>query len=124
VGAKWLEVGYNPKELWSVSRLHREHPERADHPTQKPLEIIERMVKASCPPGGTVLDPFMGSGTTALAAKRLGRNYTGFELNPAYCEIIQARLSAPDTAPATGKKRKGAAKDAATGAPTLKEGLA
>jgi site-specific DNA-methyltransferase (adenine-specific) len=50
VGAKWLEVGYNPKDLWSVSRLHREHPERADHPTQKPLEIIERMVKASCPP--------------------------------------------------------------------------
>ena len=71
VGAKWLEVGYNPKDVWSVSRLHREHPERADHPTQKPLEIIERMIKASCPPGGVVLDPFMGSGTTALAAQPL-----------------------------------------------------
>jgi site-specific DNA-methyltransferase (adenine-specific) len=95
VGAKWLEVGYNPKDLWSVSRLHREHAERVDHPTQKPLEIIERMVKASCPPGGVVLDPFMGSGTTALAAKRLGRHYAGFELNPAYCEIIGQRLAAP-----------------------------
>jgi site-specific DNA-methyltransferase (adenine-specific) len=103
VGAKWLEVGYNPKDLWSVSRLHREHAERVDHPTQKPLEIIERMLKASCPPGGVVLDPFMGSGTTALAAKRLGRHYAGFELNPAYCEIIQQRLAAP--APA----KKGAA---------------
>jgi site-specific DNA-methyltransferase (adenine-specific) len=91
-----------------VSRLHREHPERADHPTQKPLEIIERMVKASCPVGGVVLDPFMGSGTTALAAKRTGRNYTGFELNPAYCEIIETRLAAPEPAPASTKKRKSA----------------
>ena len=49
VGSKWLEVGYNPKDLWSVSRLHRIHSEREDHPTQKPLEIIERMIKASCP---------------------------------------------------------------------------
>ena len=106
VGAKWLEVGYNPKDLWSVSRLHREHAERVDHPTQKPLEIIERMVKASCPPGGVVLDPFMGSGTTALAAKRLGRHFTGFELNPAYCATIAERLSAP-AQPATRKQRKG-----------------
>lgn len=48
VGKKWLEVGYNPKDVWTVSRLHRIHSEREDHPTQKPLEIIERMVKASC----------------------------------------------------------------------------
>jgi site-specific DNA-methyltransferase (adenine-specific) len=111
VGAKWLEVGYNPKDLWSVSRLHREHPERADHPTQKPLEIIERMVKASCPPGGVVLDPFMGSGTTALAAKRTGRQFTGFELNQDYCDIIEARLAAPEVpVAAAAKKRKAAAK--------------
>ena len=94
IGAKWLEVGYNPKDLWSVSRLHKEHPERADHPTQKPLEIIERMLKASCPPGGVVLDLFMGSGTTALAAKRCGRDFVGFELNPDYCAIIEQRLAA------------------------------
>lgn len=93
VGAKWLEIGCNPKDVWSVSRLHREHRERADHPTQKPLEIVERMVKASCPPGGVVFDPFLGSGTTAVAAQRCGRNYVGFELNPAYCDIIANRLS-------------------------------
>ena len=95
VGAKWLEVGYNPKDLWSVSRLHKEHPEREEHPTQKPLEIIERMVKASCPPDGVVLDLFMGSGTTALAARRCGRNFVGFELNPDYCDIIRNRLAPP-----------------------------
>ncbi len=99
VGAKWLEIGYNPKDLWSVSRLHKEHPERAEHPTQKPLEIIERMLKASCPPGGVVLDPFMGSGTTALAARRCGRHFVGFELNPDYCAIIEARLAAFAAAP-------------------------
>ena len=92
VGAKWLEQGYNPKDLWSVSRLHRQHAERVDHPTQKPLEIIERMVKASCPPGGVVLDLFMGSGTTAVAARNTGRHFTGFELNPDYCRILAERL--------------------------------
>ncbi|MDO8654625.1 MAG: site-specific DNA-methyltransferase [Undibacterium sp.] len=96
VGAKWLELGYNPKDLWSVSRLHKENPERADHPTQKPLEIIERMVRASCPPGGVILDPFMGSGTTAIAAKRCGRHFVGFELNPDYCQIIETRLASPE----------------------------
>ncbi|CAJ0696214.1 hypothetical protein R82526_04453 [Ralstonia mannitolilytica] len=49
-GKKWLEVGYNPKDVWSVSRLHRQDPERAEHPTQKPLELVERMILASCPP--------------------------------------------------------------------------
>ena len=115
VGAKWLEVGYNPKDLWSVSRLHKEHPERADHPTQKPLEIIERMLKASCPPDGVVLDLFMGSGTTALAAKRCGRRFVGFELNPDYCAIIQARLAAleaPQPAPEAKKPLKRGARKA------------
>lgn len=92
VGKKWLEVGYNPKDVWSVSRLHAIHAEREDHPTQKPLEIIERMVKASCPVGGIVLDPFMGSGTTAVAAHRLKRHFIGFEINSDYCETIRKRL--------------------------------
>ena len=92
VGSKWLEAGYNPKDVWSVSRLHRIHSEREDHPTQKPLEIIERMIKASSRPGEVVLDPFMGSGTTAVAAHRLKRRFIGFETNPDYCETIRRRL--------------------------------
>lgn len=93
IGKKWLETGYNPKDLWSVSRLHRQHAEREDHPTQKPLEIVERMVRASCPPGGTVLDPFMGSGTVAVAATRHGCNFVGFELNPDYFAIVERRVA-------------------------------
>jgi len=117
IGAKWLEVGYNPKDLWSVSRLHREHAERVDHPTQKPLEIIERMVKASCPPGGVVLDPFMGSGTTALAARHAGRHFTGFELNPEYCAIIEQRLLAPEVPVTLAKRRSAAARKKASVVP-------
>ncbi|MDP2639393.1 MAG: site-specific DNA-methyltransferase [Betaproteobacteria bacterium] len=94
VGKKWLEVGYNPKDVWSVSRLHRQHAEREDHPTQKPLEIVERMVLASCPSGGTVLDPFMGSGTSAVAASRHGRRFIGFELNADYFAIAEKRVAA------------------------------
>jgi site-specific DNA-methyltransferase (adenine-specific) len=93
-GSRWLEVGYNPKDLWSVSRLHRQHAERVDHPTQKPLEIVERMVLASCPPGGRVLDPFMGSGTTAVACARHGREFVGYEINESYCAIARERVSA------------------------------
>jgi site-specific DNA-methyltransferase (adenine-specific) len=92
VGKKWLEVGYNPKDVWTVSRLHRIHAEREDHPTQKPLEIIARMVLASSPEGGVVLDPFAGSGTTVAACLLHRRHYIAFELNPAYYEIILARI--------------------------------
>ncbi|CAH2778321.1 MAG: Adenine-specific methyltransferase (EC [Candidatus Burkholderia crenata] len=92
-GSKWLELGYNPKDVWSVSRLHRQHAERVDHPTQKPLEIVERMVLASCPRGGRVLDPFMGSGTTAVACARNGREFIGYEINADYHAIAEKRVA-------------------------------
>ncbi len=92
VGKKWLEVGYNPKDVWAVSRLHRIHAEREEHPTQKPLEIVERMVKASCPQNGIVLDPFAGSGTTVEACLLNQRRYVAFELNPAYYQIVLERI--------------------------------
>lgn len=92
VGAKWLEVGYNPKDIWSHSRLHRQDPEREKHPTQKPLAIIDRIVKASSPKNGIVFDPFMGSGTTAISCIRNDRKYTGFEVNKDYYNMIQKRI--------------------------------
>lgn len=92
VGKKWLEMGHNPKDIWSVSRIHAQDPEREDHPTQKPIEILKRMILASSPVNGIVLDPFMGSGSTAVACVLNNRNYIGFEINPEYCKIAEKRL--------------------------------
>ena len=90
VGKKWLEIGYNPKDLWSVARIHAQDPERENH--QKPLALIEKIIQASCPKQGIVLDPFMGSGTTAIACLNHKRNYIGFEINPDYCKMIEKRI--------------------------------
>jgi len=91
-GAKWLEMGYNPKDIWSTSRIHAQNPERTNHPTQKPLEIIERIIKASCPENGLVFDPFMGSGTTAIASLNANRQFIGFEINSGYHQICLDRI--------------------------------
>lgn len=92
VGKKWLEIGYNPKDLWPIARIHAQASERENHPTQKPLELINRIVLSSSPVDGYVLDPFMGSGTTAASCILNKRNYIGFELNPEYCQLIENRL--------------------------------
>lgn len=92
VGKKWLEVGYNPKDLWSITRIHKQDPEREQHPTQKPLELINRIVLSSSPKGGVVLASFMGGGTTAASCYQNDRHYLGFEINPTYCKIIENRL--------------------------------
>ena len=62
------------------------------HPTQKPLEIIKRMVDTSSKENQIILDPFMGSGTTAVACKQLGRNFIGFEISQEYVDIANKRL--------------------------------
>lgn len=64
-----------------------------DHPSPKPVGLVARMVEVVCAPGGTVLDPFMGSGTTLLAAADTGRRAIGIESDEAYCEIAAKRLA-------------------------------
>jgi site-specific DNA-methyltransferase (adenine-specific) len=68
------------------SRLKHLHP--ATFPDQLPIDVIQ----CFCPPGGIVLDPFMGSGTTALAAIALGRNYIGYDISKEYCELAKRRI--------------------------------
>ena len=63
------------------------------HPTEKPQAFIERLVQVSSNPGDLVLDPFMGGGTTAAAAKKHNRKFIGFELNPEYIKMGQKRLA-------------------------------
>ena len=67
-------------------------PENTDHPTQKPEKLMAKLILASCPPGGMVFDPFLGSGTTAVTAKKLGRRFCGVEQNPLYCAWGEERL--------------------------------
>lgn len=63
------------------------------HPTEKPQSILEHLVAYGCPPGGTVVDLFAGSGSTLAAAKHTGRSAIGFEVNEAYCEAAAGRLA-------------------------------
>ena len=64
------------------------------HPTQKTTEITKAFIELSTNPGDLVLDPFLGSGTTAVACKELDRKYIGIEISPEYCEIAQKRVDA------------------------------
>ena len=89
--------GANPGDVWEFSHVHYCNENRQDHPTQKPEGLIERLVLASSPAGGRVLDPFSGSGTTLRVCQQLGRNCTGMELNPDYVLQTQERLQKPFT---------------------------
>lgn len=62
------------------------------HPTQKPVELIEKIILNSSEPGDTVLDTFMGSGTTAVACKRTGRHFIGHEIDKTYFDIAKERI--------------------------------
>jgi site-specific DNA-methyltransferase (adenine-specific) len=72
-------------------------PENTDHPTQKPEKLIAKLILASCPEGGFVFDPFLGSGTTSVVAKKLGCNYCGIEINPVYTCWAEKRLESAST---------------------------
>ena len=78
-----------------------------EHPTVKPIDLIRTIIKASSNMGDTVLDCFMGSGTTAVACKQLGRNFIGFELSKKYVEIANKRLCQNVLLPLTEKQEGG-----------------
>lgn len=67
-------------------------PSREKHIAMFPQSLPEFCISAGCPEGGIVLDPFMGSGTTAIVAKRLGRKFIGFDINEEYIEIANRRI--------------------------------
>ncbi len=71
-------------------------PENTAHPTQKPEKLIAKLMLASSNPGYVVLDPFLGSGTTSVVAKKLGRHYVGIEQNEQYCVWAEQRLAMAD----------------------------
>ena len=82
-----------PSNFWDdISIPFWSMPENTDHPTQKPEKLYAKLILASSKPGDIVFDPFLGSGTTSVVAKKLGRNYCGIEMNQEYCLWTENRL--------------------------------
>jgi predicted RNA methylase len=87
------------KGPWPTGRLMTEAAEKNGHPCPKPEESWTWLVAKMSQDGETLLDPFCGSGTTLVAAKKLGRHFLGFEISPEYCEIARDRLARIDAQP-------------------------
>jgi site-specific DNA-methyltransferase (adenine-specific) len=79
----YVSIDGGPRLMRSVISVRNEHG-RAVHPTQKPVELLAHLIRYSCPPGGSVIDPFAGSGSTARAAEACGVNATCIEIDPKY----------------------------------------
>lgn len=95
----WIETSKGnyrdtcPSNFWDdISIPFWSMPENTAHPTQKPEKLIAKLILASSRPGELVFDPFLGSGTTSVVAKKLGRKYIGIELNELYCVWAEKRL--------------------------------
>ncbi len=83
----------HPSNIWTdLTVPFWSMPENTAHPTQKPEKLLARIILASTNPGDVVLDPFLGSGTTAVAAKKLGRHCIGVEIDKGYCCLAMKRL--------------------------------
>jgi site-specific DNA-methyltransferase (adenine-specific) len=72
-------------------------PENTDHPTQKPEKLIAKLILASSKEGDFVFDPFLGSGTTCVVSKKLGRRFSGIEVESEYCAMTIKRLARADS---------------------------
>lgn len=93
----WARDGLNPsgrqmRSVWQISRPNKAERQHGHHPTQKPLELLHRVVLASTKPGDFVLDPFLGSGTTGVAAVLQGRSFVGIDRDESYLDLARKRL--------------------------------
>lgn len=87
-----------PSNLWTdLSVPFWSMPENTDHPTQKPEKLLAKILLASTNKGDMVLDPFLGSGTTSIVAKKLGRQYVGIEQDKTFCCLTEKRLEMAET---------------------------
>lgn len=90
-------LGKNPSDVWDIPKVtsgkNRSSKERVNHPAQTPIELFKRIILAASKPGELVLDPFVGSGTTCVAAQALSRYSIGFDIDSSYLDIAIDRLS-------------------------------
>lgn len=89
-------LGKNPGDVWQIPKVtsgkNRSSKERTPHPAQFPSAMIERVIRGSSNKGDIILDPFMGSGTTGVVCKKLGREFVGIEMMEDYMEIAKCRI--------------------------------
>ena len=85
-------VGKQSRNVWVIPLTSKKEKWAGDHPTQKPVELLRRIILSCTDEGDLILDPFLGSGTTSAIAKYYGRNSIGIELNKDYMEILKKRL--------------------------------
>ena len=85
-------LGKNPSDVWDIPNVKAQHIEKTNHPCQFPIAIPSRFIKALTPPNGIVLDPFMGSGTSGVAAILEKRKFIGAEIKKEYYEIATERI--------------------------------
>ncbi len=85
-------LGKNPSDIWEIPNVKANHVEKTIHPCQFPVELIERLVLALTDPGDWVLDPFMGVGSSAIAALKNNRRAVGAEIIPEYVQIARQRI--------------------------------
>ena len=92
-GAKcaWFDTSHRIENV--IRSIRKIIPSAAQHPTQKPVALAEHFIRLHCQPGGLVIDPFLGSGTTAVAAIRLGMRWGGAEMEPTYWPMIEKRVA-------------------------------
>ena len=80
------------RDVWEIPIINAMSKERTGYPTQKPLALLERIIKASCPEGGIVLDPFCGCATTCVASQRLKRKWIGIDIEDKAVDLLIERL--------------------------------
>jgi adenine-specific DNA-methyltransferase len=86
--------GKNPSDVWEIPNVKSRHIEKTSHPCQFPVALIQRLVRALVKPNGLIVDPFMGSGTSAIAAALEGRRFAGCDANEFYVAIAHKRVEA------------------------------
>jgi site-specific DNA-methyltransferase (adenine-specific) len=90
----------HPSNIWTdLTVPFWSMPENTEHPTQKPEKLLAKIILASSQRGDLVFDPFLGSGTTSVVAKKLGRRYVGVEIDPTYCFLAEKRLAMAESDP-------------------------
>ncbi len=85
-------LGKNPSDVWDIPNVKANHVEKTDHPCQFPVALVERLVLSLTNPGQSVLDPYLGVGSSAIAALKHGRIAYGCDITPHYIDIAMNRI--------------------------------